>query len=347
MKVGIYSKFNQATFFKLMGHLCVLAYFILLSQNAYGQIKLAFGSCNKTHLDQSFWEVIDSEELSAWIWLGDIVYADSENPKVIEKKFKILRNHEFYKSFKKKNNIYGVWDDHDYGTNDGGKEFSAKKESRDVLFNFLDIRKKDPAWKRSGAYQSHLINSADVNVRLILLDVRYFRDELLRNNGEDSRYVSDEKADILGEEQWDWLELEFQRAEEDLILIGSGTQIIPVEHPYEKWSDYPSSRNQLLNLVKKYNQIPVVFLSGDRHMAEVSALAISPDRMIYEITSSGLTHAWTDGGYEPNSYRIRDLIRERNYGILQIEKINEILHVNAQIKSIGGHLIDSYDIIPK
>ena len=47
-------------------------------------------------------------------------------------------------------------DDHDYGLNDGGKEFKARKESKDELFEFLEIPQDHASRKRNGIYQSYI-----------------------------------------------------------------------------------------------------------------------------------------------------------------------------------------------
>ena len=245
-------------------------------------LRLGFGSCSKANEDQSYWHIIAQQDIEAWIWLGDIVYADSPVPSVIKKKYKSLKQNPNYKTFESDHDIYGVWDDHDYGQNDGGKNFRSKEKSRDILFKFLNVPKSDKAWRREGAYQSYRVEHNQLTVRLILLDVRYFRDQLKANPHPSARYFSDVKAEMLGESQWKWLEGELEMAGEDVVILASGTQIIPTEHPYEKWADYPAERSRLLDLIRKNSNKKIVLLSGDRHMAEVSALAVNADLFLYE-----------------------------------------------------------------
>lgn len=33
--------------------------------------------------------------------------------------------------------VIGVWDDHDYGINDGGKDFFLKNITRDIFLDFI------------------------------------------------------------------------------------------------------------------------------------------------------------------------------------------------------------------
>lgn len=314
---------------------------------AQDTLAIAFGSCNKADLNQSYWSVIDSETTDTWVWLGDIVYADSRNPKKLKKSYNQLANNKYYKTFRKHNKVYGIWDDHDYGENDGGADYPIKDKSKNLLLDFLDVEKSNPAYHREGAYQSHVISNHGLSIKLILLDVRYFRDKLENNPDPKIRYLADDNAQILGEGQWNWLAEELNNADEDLIIIGSGSQVIPEEHGYEKWADYPTERNRFLALIKRFSEKKILLLSGDRHMAEVSAIAVDDNLFLYEITSSGLTHSWSNVGTEPNGFRIRDLHTVKNYGLIQLIKNKDELRVEAVIKSIDGNTLDRYEIFPQ
>ena len=53
---------------------------------------LGFGSCNRTDLDQKIWDVIANQSMNAWVWLGDIVYAEEENMEDLALKYSIQIN---------------------------------------------------------------------------------------------------------------------------------------------------------------------------------------------------------------------------------------------------------------
>ena len=326
-------------------------FYAAICLNVQGQdsLTLGFGSCNRTSLDQSHWKVIETEQIDGWIWLGDIVYADSKKPKKIKKAYSKLKKNKEYTHFEKQHDIYGTWDDHDYGENDGGVDFISKQKSRDILYNFLDISKNDKARSRTGAYQSFRLEKGGLSVRLILLDVRYFRDKLEKNPVHGIRYIPNPNAKLLGADQWHWFEKELYQAKEDVIIIGSGTQIIPEEHGYEKWSDYPSERNRFLDLIKQNASKSILLLSGDRHMAEVSAIAVNHELFLYEITSSGLTHTWTENREEPNAYRIRSKFPVKNFGLLHLikQKGNGAISTTAELKNIDGARLDYFEIFPQ
>lgn len=296
---------------------------------------IAFGSCNRQNRPQPLWQPIISDQPDLWIWMGDNIYGDTPNMDTLRAKYELQNQVPDYQALKAKTPIIGVWDDHDYGINDGGKNYAQKKESRDLMFDFLGVSAVAPERKREGAYSSHLIGSGDNLVKIILLDARYFRDTLERI---DRVYQINQNGEVLGEAQWKWLEEELKNSPAKINLISSGVQILPTEHAYEKWANFPNERERLLDLIAKSGAKTPVLLSGDRHIAEVMKLTDSRfPKGIYEITSSGLTHTWSEISPEPNQYRIGQLIAKLNYGLALIDWKKQ--EVTFQIKGENGALL--------
>jgi alkaline phosphatase D len=296
---------------------------------------IAFGSCNRQNRPQPLWQPIVSDQPDLWIWMGDNIYGDTPNMDTLSSKYELQNQVSDYQALKAKTPIIGVWDDHDYGINDGGKHFAQKKESRDLMFDFLEVPENAPERKREGAYSSHLIGSGDNLVKIILLDGRYFRDTLERI---DKVYQLNQNGEVLGEAQWKWLEEELKNSPAKVNLISSGVQILPTEHAYEKWANFPKERERLLDLIAKSGAKTPVLLSGDRHIAEVMKLTDSRfPNGLYEITSSGLTHTWSEISPEPNQFRIGELIAKLNYGLALIDWKKQ--EVTFQIKGENGVIL--------
>jgi alkaline phosphatase D len=309
-----------------MNRLIILALVLLLfsckeKQVAILQIEgdtiatIAFGSCNKQDKKQILWDDVANDQPDLWVWLGDNIYGDISDPEVMQSKYEMQKSNEDYQSLIRTIDIYGIWDDHDFGKNDGGKEFEAKDTMRDLMFDFLDVPRDNPAWGRKGAYQSYDLTINDLEVKLILLDSRYFRDEAPKSGG---LYVPNLDGTILGEEQWLWLEQELSNVESDLLLVGNGIQVLPEEHKYEKWANFPNERKRLISLLAKNGIPPTILLSGDRHLTEVSKL--EQEKVIYEVTSSGMTHTYSNFVSEANKYRVGKVVADKSYGLLRVFK---------------------------
>ena len=283
--------------------------------------KIAFGSCSKQNLaDKQLWDEINETSPDLWIWLGDNIYGDTEDMAVMREKYDLQKAHPGYQKLLGQTSVIGVWDDHDFGVNDGGKEFPAKDESKEELFRFLDVARDNPARERKGAHQSYTYNTSDGNIKVILLDTRYFRDSLIWENPGTRNKVSLENpdGDILGEDQWKWLEEQLSEKEIDLFIVGSGIQVLPAQHRWEKWSNFPKSRERLLNVIGKLST-PLVLLSGDRHLSEISRIDLPGyEYPLYEFTSSSLTSG-SGIGKEENRYQIKEKIFEENFAVLAID----------------------------
>jgi len=299
----------------------------------------AFGSCNKHTKAQPLWEAIVKNNPDVWVWLGDIVYGDTENMEVLREKYAAQKSNEAYQQLYQSDcDIVGIWDDHDYGVNDGGKEYPKKAESKEVLFDFLDIEADNPARERAGAHTSYLYGTEGTQVKVILLDARSFRDPL--NKDIKGHNIPNEEGDILGEAQWSWLEQELSESTAQVHIIGSGIQFIPTEHRFEKWANFPKARQRFFDLLASFKVPNVVLISGDRHVGEIcSYQADNMQEPIYEVTSSGLTHCYKGNKKEKNLYRQGKLIRELNFGMIEIDWEKE--EVQLEIRGEGDVVLES------
>jgi len=283
--------------------------------------RIVFGSCSEqNHPQKQLWNEVNHLAPDLWIWLGDNIYGDTEDMTVMKAKYDLQKSHPEYQKLMATTDIIGIWDDHDFGANDAGKEYPMKDESKEALFDFLDVDKNNPARKRKGAYQSYTYRHGTGNIKVILLDTRYFRDSLVWDNPGTAEKASrvNETGDVLGEEQWAWLGRQLSDPEIDLFILGSGFQVIPEEHQWEKWSNFPQAKARLLDLIKTNASVPLVILSGDRHLSEVSKLELSGYTYpLYEFTSSSL-NAPSNPSPESNQYRVKDKIHTQNFAVMTI-----------------------------
>lgn len=217
---------------------------------------ISFGSCNDENKKQTIWADVAKNKPDLWVWLGDIIYADTDDMKKMDDLYEGQKNDPDYSKFSAQCQIVGTWDDHDYGVNVGDKTFPKKEQAKDHLFNFLNVPKDNPAWSRPGAYQSYTFGPKGKKVKIILLDTKYFRDELVKNrkiNG--PRYETNKVGDILGFKQWKWLEKELDNSDAQIHLLCSSIYEITSSGLTHSWFKIESEPNEYRvgDLIAKLN----------------------------------------------------------------------------------------------
>lgn len=313
--------------------LLLSVFFIYGTQFCLAQ-RIAFGSCSRHNQENQLWDEVVAQKPECWVWMGDNIYADTQDMSKMAAMYDQQKNRSSYQKLRDWSAIYGVWDDHDYGINDGGKYFSKKRESKDQLLRFLDVPDDAEVRKHEGVYQSYVLGQEKKTIKLILLDTRYFRDTLMASKTKGKRYEINPDGDILGDEQWKWLKNELKTSTSAVNIIVTSIQFISNEHGYEKWGNFPKARQRMLDLLAEVQPSFTFFISGDRHIAEVSKMNVPGLKYpIYDVTSSGLTHTWTVVGEEPNQYRVSPILVERNFGLMDaVWKKNK---PSIQIRIIG------------
>lgn len=305
---------------------------------------IAFGSCNNQNLPNPFWNEILNNKPDIWIWGGDIIYADTENMQLMNSYYNQVKNDSTYSKFVSNVEILGTWDDHDYGLNDGGEEFTKKDSAQQLLLDFLDVPLTDMRRQRKGIYHSKNFVLNDKTIKIILLDTRYFRTGLLKDPSGEKRYLPDttNHGTILGNEQWQWLTKELSQSKAEFNIIMSSIQFLSKEHGFETWGNMPYEVQKLNDLIVKSKAKNVILLSGDRHISEISSTKLPGlSYPLIDFTSSGMTHSYTSYTSEPNMYRISEVIKDKSFGILRINVTTNT--VMMEIRGIGNELLVKYE----
>ncbi len=320
--------------------------------------RIAFGSCVKQDQPQPIWEAIVETKPQLFVFLGDNIYGDTQDMDVMRAKYALLADQPGFRKLKQLCPVVGTWDDHDLGANDAGADYPKKRESQQVFLDFFDVPKDDPRRTQEGVYSSHVYGPQGKRVQLILLDARYFRSPLKAGfkpgePGEGSRGLympnTDPDATVLGETQWRWLAQQL-KIPAQLRIIGSGVQIVADEHGSEMWGNFPRERQRLLRLIRETRSEGVVFISGDRHLSEVSRLAAdhseSPGYPLFDVTSSSLntpsgnmTKAGVRFANEINSYRVGLTYFDVNFGAIQIDWDQPDPVVRLQVRDEKGGVV--------
>lgn len=287
---------------------------------------IAFGSCNKHTLKNPLWNDISASQPDVWIWGGDIVYADTKDMDKLRRIYIAQNKVKGYKKLKNNVPVIGTWDDHDYGLNDGGVEFTAKRESQIEFLNFMGVSNDSPRREQEGVYTAHNYDLLDGKVKVIVLDTRYFRTALTPDTETKKRNKPNVygKGTILGEQQWQWLETELKKSDADFNVIVSSIQFLSNEHGFECWGNFPHEVDKMKKIITDSKAKATVVLSGDRHISEFSKADVEGlSYPLIDFTSSGLTHVYSKFNGEPNPFRVGKVVSVLSYGLLQFDLKNK------------------------
>ena len=165
--------------------------------------------------------------------------------------------------------VVSVWDDHDFGINDGDSSFPLKDATRkmfDVMFGADPVAGFTAGPSLAREFQLF-------GQRYYLMDDRWYRTKGVTH---------------WGEEQEEWLFSRLNLSQSPAVLM-NGSQYFGAYSKYESFEgEHPQ---QFARVLKRLSQTeaPVVFASGDRHFSEV--MAMEPNLLGYstfEFTSSSL-----------------------------------------------------------
>jgi len=308
------------------------------------QFTIVFASCNDQDRPQPLWKPILQQKPDAFIWGGDNIYADTDSIQKMIADYKKVTDNPNYANLAATTKIYGTWDDHDYGKNDAGAAWFLKEEAKTALLDFLNVPLGAEVRKRAGVYQSNLLQTQKGSVKMILLDTRSFRTPLKESPKEDWRYEAWTEADggtILGETQWNWFKEELKDTRADFTIIITSIQFLSDNHGWEKWGNHPAEVKKMYATLRNAKAKNILLLSGDRHLAEIAVNYNSGlDYPLVDFTASGLTHTWIDSATEANAYRVSNVIKHLNFGVLRFDFENK--RVTFQIRGKDNFLFEEF-----
>ena len=309
---------------RLIRLLLLLTPFTVFSQSDNSFI-LGMGSCLAQDSDQvEIWSSLERENLTEFFFLGDNIYGDKKNGSLENMQSAYKKQSENLPDWLKQIEINAIWDDHDYGINDGGGDYKNKVQAQKLFLDFWKIKESDRRSKEEGVYFSKDVIVNNKIIKIIGLDTRYFRSPL-EGDKRNRTPTKDKTKTMLGVDQWSWLEAQLL-TDMDVLILASSVQIIATNHGFEKWGNFPHERERLFKLLGELKK-PVVMLSGDRHKAGLYKMG-----NLYEITSSSLNKPlptwlsfyWDSTNKETDEFLVGEMFYEPNYGILKIEEGNNI-----------------------
>lgn len=257
--------------------------------------------------DLGIFDVMASQEPDLMLWLGDNTYlreVDYTAYSGFLHRYSHTRSQPELQTLLQACPNYAIWDDHDYGPNDGNRSFIHKDWASDAFELFWGNPSHGLPDAAGGITTAFSFNDVDY----FLLDNRYFRSD---------HTVTQDHQGIFGEQQVNWLIEALKFSNAPFKIVATGGQFLSSYAKYENHALYAKERKNLIKRIEQEGITGVIFLSGDRHSTELSMVELKKGNKIYDLTASPLTSGSYDHIAEPNKNRIKGtMVGTQNFASL-------------------------------
>jgi alkaline phosphatase D len=253
-------------------------------------------------------ETMSNTQAQMVLWLGDNTYTrevDYSSASGLRYRYQHMRVlPELQKLLATKIN-YAIWDDHDFGYNDGNKTYPLKHISREIFQEYW--ANQTYGENNEGIYTTFSQSDA----QFFMLDNRFFRDE---NFLDEKSYPNKSQ---LGEKQLDWFLQSLLKSRATFKFVCMGGQFLNEYTDKESYQFFKNERKKIINFIVDNKISGVIFLSGDRHHTELLSNTSVKDSLgyaLYELTSSAISSGPNTKAEKDNPMRVDGtLVVENNF----------------------------------
>jgi alkaline phosphatase D len=241
------------------------------------------------------------------LWLGDNMYlreADWYSWTGIIHRYTHTRSLPELQPLLGSTSHYAIWDDHDFGPNNSDRGFRERPSTLDA-FKLFWANPEYGTPEIPGIFTSFEWS----DVEFFLLDDRTFRTPDRRATGD---------RQIIGPAQLDALVDRLVTSRATFKIVAIGGQVLNPVTDAENWSAFDGERSRLLGAIAAERIPGLVFLSGDRHMTELTRMPREGTYPLFDLTVSPLTAGpYEKGESEKNTLRVPGTwVGQRNFAIL-------------------------------
>jgi alkaline phosphatase D len=308
---------------------------------------VAFGSCayiNDQRVDRpgreyggdpAIFSTIAASKPDLMLWLGDNVYfrePDWSARSAMVARYSYARRLPELQPLLRATSHLAIWDDHDYGSNDSDWTFPGRRDALDVFKTFW----ANPQYglqDTPGVFGRY----AWGDVEFFLLDGRYHRSPNRKPQGPDKT--------MHGAKQLNWLLDSLSSSTARFKIVCCGGQMLNPLCFYEGLGRYEHERRKLLAEIRRREIRGLVFLSGDRHHAELIRIDRPGTYPLHDFTSSPLTSGLHRVDRErENPARVPGTLLNdrRNFGLLHFSGKRRDRKLTLELRDAKGQSAWTY-----
>jgi alkaline phosphatase D len=280
---------------------------------------------------EHMWDTIGKSKPDVLFMLGDNMYSDDPESSQMQR-FCYYRRQSSH-SFRKLvgvTQVYSIWDDHDFGTNDcsGGPQIDSPSWKIPV-WNVYRQNWANPGYgageKQPGCWYDFYAG----DIHFIMLDGRYYRHR--------------KDKTMLGPAQKAWLKKTLSASTGTFKVIAS-----PVPWEYrtkgdskDTWNGFKQERKEIFDFLVGKKIEGVLLMSADRHRSDAWKIDRPNGYALYEFNSSRLTNNHV---HKTMKEAIFSYNKKQSFGLVDFDTTIKDPTVRYTVISIDGEKIDSLEL---
>jgi len=305
-------------------------------------VRIAAGSCayfNELPYDRpgnpygggyEIFDAIADMSPDLMLWLGDNIYlneVDYSSRAGMNRRYRYCRWQPSLRKLLTACPQVAIWDDHDFGPDDSDASYPGKGWSLEMFPRYWPLPYAPPS---DGLYGKILQGDVDV----FMLDDR--------SNRYPNRWPEGADKVMYGAKQMQWLKAALTYSQAPFKIVAGGSQFFNQVSPdyRESWAKFPAEQGDFLRWLEERRIPGVVFLSGDRHFAQMLRLERPNLYPIHEITTSPLTSGIISRieDAERNSKNVvpGTMLFERNFAMLTVSGPRARRELLVEIRNTKG-----------
>lgn len=292
--------------------------------------------------DSSIFKTMANEKAAFMLWLGDNWYTrevDYYSEWGLWYRPHYDRQQPVLQNFLKAMPHLAIWDDHDYGPNDIGKNYILKEESRRVFQSYW--LNKNYGLNGEGIFTMYSHGDVDI----LMLDDRWWRSSDNMPDSVAGKPNPDKR--MFGSMQMEWLKNSLLYSTATFKIIATGSQVLNPASTFDKLLRFPAEYNELMHFLATNPISGVLFLDGDRHHSEIIRVDRKGNYPLYDITCSPLTsgsHAFS-AEEKNNPYRVAGFAGKQNYTRVTVSGAAGQRKLAVSYLGVNGELLDQWSVL--
>jgi len=322
---------------------------VVAQQMSKDYTRVAIACCVDPSDRQEAWEPIRRYGPDLVLMMGDMIDINADNIDEHNEAYEILSRSRGLRLVRQNALTMAMWNEYDYAID--GRRDRTHQQKAEARQNFIEYWREpyntERYYRQDGLYGSMMLGEGERRIQILMLDTRWHRQPLNRAPWwqrildywwhQKGSWQADDRAELLGETQWQWLEA--QLAEPATIrIIASSIPILSGDNGFDNWSLFPAERDRLLRVLRETAATGVILVGSGAHWGSLSAVADDLPYPVWQVTPGSINQEARF--IPPNNYRQGLASTASRYGTIEVNWRAQDPSVTLATRGADGRTIE-------